>query len=139
MKKKENTGYYTNRHSCFLLQYHIVLVTKFRHPVLAGPVKDAVYERIRYVADSRGFNILEINGEPDHVHILIESDAVTPPSELANVIKTQTARRARKLYSETLLKQYYWKSYFWSDSYFISSVSENSLTVVKQYIKNQGR
>lgn len=139
MKKNDNTGYYTNRHSCFLLQYHIVLVTKFRHPILTGPVKDAVYERIRYVADSRGFNILELNGEPDHVHILIEADAVTPPSELANVIKTQTARRARKLYSETLLKQYYWKPYFWSDSYFISSVSENSLTVVKQYIKNQGR
>lgn len=42
MKKKENTDYYVHRHSCFLLQYHIVLVTKYRHPVLTGDVKDTV-------------------------------------------------------------------------------------------------
>ena len=46
MRKKDNTDYYINRHSCFLLQYHIVFVTKYRHPVLTGKVKDVVYERI---------------------------------------------------------------------------------------------
>lgn len=102
MRKKDNTDYYINRHSCFLLQYHIVFVTKYRHPVLTGKVKDVVYERIHYVADQRGFHILEINGE-------------------------------------TILKKYYWKPYFWSDSYFISSVSENSLHTIKQYIRNQGK
>ena len=138
MRKKENTDYYVHRHSCFLLQYHIVLVTKYRHQVLTGDVKDTVQERIHYIAEQRGFRLLEINGEPDHIHILMEVDAITSPAELANVLKTQTARRARKLYSETLLKKYYWKPYFWSDSYFITTVSENSLKVVKQYIQNQG-
>ena len=79
-----------------------MFVTKYRHPVLTGKVKDVVYERIHYVADQRGFHILEINGE-------------------------------------TILKKYYWKPYFWSDSYFISSVSENSLHTIKQYIRNQGK
>lgn len=138
MKKKIGYEYYTNRHSCFLLQYHIVLVTKYRHPVLNGDVKTAVYERINYVAENRGFTILELNGEPDHVHLLIEADPQTPPAELVNVIKTQTSRRARKLYGDTLLKKYYWKPYFWSDNYFIATVSENTLDVVKNYIKNQG-
>ncbi|WP_334297845.1 transposase, partial [Blautia stercoris] len=45
----------------------MVLVTKYRHPVLTGDVKTAVYERINYVAESRGFNILELNGELDHI------------------------------------------------------------------------
>lgn len=113
-------------------------MTKYLHPVLAGGVKEAVYERIRYVAESRGFNILELNGEPDHVHLLIEADPQTSPGELVNVIKTQTSRRARKLYGDTELKPYYWKPYFWSDSYFIATVSENTLEVVKKYIKDQG-
>ena len=39
-KKKLGQTYYTNRHSCFLLQYHIVLVTKYRCPVLTGAVKE---------------------------------------------------------------------------------------------------
>ena len=138
MKKKNGCNYYANRHSCFLLQYHIVLVTKYRHPVLTGNVKTAVYERINYVAENRGFNILELNSEPDHVHLLIEADPQTPPAELVNVIKTQTSRKARKLYGDTLLKKYDWKPYFWSDSYFIATVSENTLDVVKNYIKNQG-
>lgn len=92
MKKKTGADYYTNRHGCFLLQYHIVLVTKYRHPVLSGGVKEAVYETIRYVAESRGFNILELNGEPDHVHLLIEADPQTSPGELEvikNYIKVQ--------------------------------------------------
>ena len=138
MKKKTGYEYYINRHSCFLLQYHIVLVTKYRHPVLTGDVKTAVYERINYVAESRGFNILELNGKLDHIHLLIEANPQTSPSELVNVIKTQTSRKARKLYGDTLLKKYYWKPYFWSDSYFIATVSENTLDVVKNYIKNQG-
>lgn len=133
MKKKTGSDYYTNRHSCFLLQYHIVLVTKYRHPVLAGGAKEAVYERIRYVAESRGFNILELNGEADHVHLLIEADPQTSPGKLVNVIKTQTSRRARKLYGDTELRPY-----FWSDSYFIATVSENTLEGVKKYIKDQG-
>lgn len=135
MRKKDNTDYYINRHSCFLLQYHIVFVTKYRHPVLTDKVKDVVYERIHYVADQRGFHILEINGESDHVHILMEADTTTSPAELANVLKTQTARKARKLYGETILKKYYWKPYFWSDSYFISSVSENSLPLLQYRIQ----
>lgn len=138
MKKKTGADYYTNRHSCFLLQYHIVLVTKYRHPVLTGGVKETVYERIRYIAESRGFNILELNGEADHVHLLIETDPQTSPGELVNVIKTQTSRKVRKLYGDTELKPYYWKPYFWSDSYFIATVSENTLEVVKSYIKDQG-
>lgn len=86
-------------------------------------------------ADSVSWRLM---AEPDHIHILMEVDAITSPAELANILKTQTARRARKLYGETLLKKYYWKPYFWSDSYFITTVSENSLKVVKQYIQNQG-
>lgn len=138
MKKKTGSGYYTNRHSCFLLQYHIVFVTKYRYPILTGDVKDTVYDRIHYVAESRGFHILEINGEPDHVHILMEADPQTSPRELVNVLKTQTSRRARKLYGDTVLKKYYWEPLFWSDSYFIATVSKNTLDIVKKYIKNQG-
>ena len=46
-EKKKGQAYYTNRHSCFLLQYHMVLVTKYRHPVLTDGVKEIVYGTIR--------------------------------------------------------------------------------------------
>jgi len=137
-EKKQGNSYYTSRHSCFLLQYHLVLVTKYRHPVIDGVVKAAVYSSIRSVFTKRALNILELNGEPDHVHILFEADPFTCPGELVNVVKTQSSRFVRMAYGDTLLKRWYWKPYFWSDSYFIASVSENSLSMVQEYIKNQG-
>ena len=136
MKKIKGQPYYTNRHSCFLLQYHIVLVTKYRHPILEGKIKESVYTTIQNICDEKGYNILEINGEPDHVHILLETGTDMKPQEFVNIIKTKTARFTRRDYGE-LLKKWYWKPLFWSDSYFISTVGVNTLDVVKQYIQNQ--
>ncbi|MBO5521356.1 MAG: IS200/IS605 family transposase [Eubacterium sp.] len=135
--RKKGQTYYTNRHSCFLLQYHMVLVTKYRHPVLTGPVKELVYKTIRDIFAEKNLNILEMNGEADHVHVPFEADPYTTPGELVNIIKTKTSRFARKEYGDTLLKPFYWKPYFWSDSYFVASVSENSLSTVREYIQNQ--
>lgn len=136
-QKKNGNSYYTNRHSCFLLQYHMVFVTEYRHPVIEGVVKTCLYSKIRGICKERGLNILEPSGEADHVHILFEADPQTAPGELACVLKTQTSRFVRKAYGSTLLKKYYWKPYFWSDSYFVTTVSENSLSAVREYIKNQ--
>lgn len=137
-KRKAGQSYYTNRHSCFLLQYHMVLVTKYRHPVLTGAIRDVVYEKVQSIFKDRSLEILEFNGEADHIHILFEAGPLTAPGELVNVVKTQTSRTARKLYGDTLLKKWYWKPYFWSDSYFITTVSENSLQNVQAYIQSQG-
>ena len=136
-KKKRGQDHYTNRHSCFLLQYHLVLVTKYRKPVLKGEVKELVYQIIRDIFKEKGLVILELNGESDHIHILYEADPFTAPGTLANVVKTKTSRFARKKYGDTVLKDYYWKPLFWSDSYFVATVSENSLDNVRTYIKNQ--
>ena len=135
--RKEGREYYTNRHSCFLLQYHLVLVTKYRHPVIEGAVKECLYSKIRQIFQMRELRILELNGESDHVHILFEAGPDTAPGELVNVLKTQTSRWVRKWYGETALKKWYWKPYFWSSSYFVTTVGKNSLAVVQEYIKNQ--
>ena len=124
-------------HSCFLLQYHMVLVTKYRHPVLTGGVKEIVYGTIRDIFREKGLVIMEMNGEADHVHVLFEADPFTAPGSLINIIKTKTSRFARKEYGETVLRKYYLKPYFWSDSYFVTTVSENSLTMVRDYIRDQ--
>ena len=132
-KAKNDQAYYTNRHSCFLLQYHMVLVTKYRHPVIEGEIKTTLYQKIESIFAERNLNILEMNGESDHVHILFEADPFTAPGELANVVKTQSSRYIRKLYGETALKKWYWKPYFWSDSYFVATVGDNSISSVRRY------
>ena len=138
MKKQKGTSYYANRHSCFLLQYHLVVVTKFRHPVLEDKLKSRLLELTDFLfSDKWGCNILEVNTDKDHIHVLFEAPPQIQLSALVNNYKTVTSRYLRKEFSE-FLASYYWKPYFWSDSYFIGTVSETSASVVSQYIQSQG-
>ena len=135
-KKVKDKPYYTNNHSCFLLTVHMVLVTKYRRPVLQGKVKDYVYALIRETMESENIIIREMNGEADHIHILFDYAPDIRLSELINRIKSRTARLVRRDYPVEV-GEYYWKPLFWTNSYFLGSVGSNTTEIVKEYIQNQ--
>ena len=135
-KKVKGKPYYTNNHSCFLLTAHLVLVTKYRKPVLQGKVKDHVYALIRETMESENIIIREMNGEVDHIHILFDYAPDIRLSELINKIKSRTARLVRRDYPVEV-GEYYWKPLFWTNSYFLGSVGSNTTEIVKEYIQNQ--
>ena len=62
-KKVKDKPYYTNNHSCFLLTAHLVLVTKYRKPVLQGKVRDYVYTLTKETMESENIIIREMNGK----------------------------------------------------------------------------
>ena len=128
-----------NRHSIYDLEYHLVVVTKYRHPVLTEEVKKRLVEISYKIIESHwSCKILEINTSADHIHILLEASPQTQLSKLVNNYKTVTSRLLRKEFSE-FLSTYYWKPYFWSLSYFISTVSDRTHEAVTHYIKNQDK
>ena len=61
----------------------------------------------------------------------------TSPGELVNVLKSKTSRYTRKEYGETLLKKYYSKPVFWSQSYFVMTAGNNAIERVQAYIRDQ--
>ena len=137
MSKYDN--YHKNRHAVYLLQYHLVVVTKYRHPVIDGDVKDRLISLSHEIIEGHWKGeILEINTDHDHIHILFEISPQTQLSKLINNYKTVTSRLIRKEFSEEL-RPYYEKPYFWSDTYFISSVSDTSRKTIEQYIQAQGK
>ena len=137
-KKDENINYYyTNRRAVYLLQYHLVVVTKYRHKVINNDLKDRLIEISYSIIESDWKSkIISINTDEDHIHILFETSPQTQLSKLINNYKTVTSRLIRKEFSKQL-EQYYWKPYFWSDTYFISSVSDTSEAMIKRYIEKQ--
>ena len=135
-KKVKDKPYYTNNHSCFLLTVNMVLVTKYRRPVLQGKVKDYVYAMIRETMESENIIIREMNGEADHIHILFDYAPDIRLSELINRIKSRTARLVRRDYPVEV-GEYYDKVEFWTNSYFLGSVGSNTTEIVKEYIQNQ--
>ena len=80
--------------------------------------------------------LIEFNGETDHVHLLISTNPKAQISKLVNNLKTVTSRLIRKEFKDSI-NQYYWKPVFWSRTYCILSVGEAPVSVLKQYLKNQ--
>ena len=135
----ESEEYNKNRHAVYKLRYHLVVVTKYRHPVIEELLKDRLIDISYDIIENRWKSeIIEINTDKDHIHILFETSPQTQLSKLINNYKTVTSRLIRKEFEEQL-RPYYWKPYFWSDTYFISSVSETSEAMIKRYIQSQGK
>lgn len=136
MRRKTPNGYYKNKHSCYLLQYHLVLITKYRHPVITGGVETFLKDYITRYFKDRDVKLQELETMPDHVHILFDAPPQINLAEFVNALKSASSRMVRKEYG-TQLQSYYWKPYFWSLSYFIGCVSERTEDAVRHYIRNQ--
>ena len=128
--------YKKSRHSCFDLSYHLVLVTKYRHPVIKDKLEEDLKLYISGYFENNKVDIVEYNSHLDHVHILFEGRPNMNLSHFINGLKTNSSKYIREKHS-MLIKKYYSKPYFWSNSYFIGGVSEKSTKTVKEYIKNQ--
>ena len=81
--------------------------------------------------------LIEMNGEEDHVHLLLGLNPKCAPSIVANNFKTVTSRLLRKEFPA--LRAKYRQPVLWSRSYFVASVGRAPLSVIKQYIKEQAR
>ena len=113
-----------NLHAVFHLEYHLVITTKYRQPVLTEEIKTSLLRHTyRLFETNFDCKVLEINTDKDHIHILFSAKPQVQLSKL------------RKEFAE-FLAPYYWKPYFWSRSYFISIASERSQNAVTAYIKN---
>ena len=113
----------------------MVLITKYRHTVLTDDIDNYLKQYTQQYFQDHNLNILEINTNKDHIHIV----EALPQINLANFVNTYKTASSRKLQNtfKQELSFYYWKPYFWSESYFICSVSETNTNVVQNYIQNQ--
>ena len=120
----------------YSIQYHIVWCVKYRHKVLTTSIEKRLYEILNKIAIDNSFTILEINGEQDHVHLLIEC---TPQHYIPDIIKALKGISARLLMKEyeSIFKKKLWGGHLWNPSYFIATVSENTEEQIRNYIKSQ--
>ena len=128
-----------NRHSVYKLCYHLVVVTKYRHPV----INKGINERLKQIAisifeEAWKVKIIRMETECDHIHILFESSPQVQLSKLVNNFKTVSARLIRKEFKDQVDK-YYYKPLFWSNSYCIISSGGAPIEIIKKYIENQDK
>jgi len=124
-------------HSVYQLNYHLVLVTKYRRKCINKAILSRLEEIVTDLCKKWDSKLLEFNGEPDHIHLLLELNPKIAPSIFVNNLKTVTSRLIRRDFMKDL-KKYYWKdAVFWSRSYCILTCGGAPLSIIKKYIEQQ--
>ncbi len=80
--------------------------------------------------------LVEFNGEADHVHLLVNFPPKVSVSRLVNSLKGVASRRLKQMHPE-LIKSAYMKNALWSPSYYAGSVGGAPIAVIRQYIEQQ--
>ncbi|MDR3490718.1 MAG: IS200/IS605 family transposase [Gammaproteobacteria bacterium] len=125
----------TGRHCVFNMHVHLVFVTKYHKKVFNAAAINILNIIFSEVCADFGAILIEMDGENDHVHLLIEYPPKLAVSSLVNSLKGVSSRLLRK-HLPALAKNY-WKGTLWSPSYFAASCGGAPISIVKQYIQQQ--
>lgn len=120
----------------YSIQYHIVWCVKYRHNVLTNEIENRLKEILNKIAEGNGFTIILMNGDLDHIHLLIECTPQHYIPDIMKALKGVSARLLMKEY-ETTLKKKLRGGHLWNPSYFIATVSENTEEQIRDYIQSQ--
>jgi len=122
-------------HTIWHCQYHIVWAPKYRYKILTGRVGDEVSNCIRAFAEQMKSEVVELNVQPDHVHLLAMVPPKTSISDYVGAMKGRTAIRVFNKFRE-LKDKPYWGNHFWSKGYCVDTVGLNE-DMIRKYVKYQ--
>ncbi|HJO63361.1 MAG TPA: IS200/IS605 family transposase [Desulfobacterales bacterium] len=122
-------------HTIWHCQYHIVWVPKYRHRILDGAIQAATESGIQAISGYAGCEVVELNVQPDHVHLV----AMVPPklaiSDLMGRVKGQTAIKLFKQFRH-LRQKPYWGNHLWAKGYCVDTLGLDA-EMIQKYVRHQ--
>ena len=127
--------YKRQSHVVYKCDYHIVWVPKYRLRILTGEVGKLVDQDVRKLSEWLGCEVMELNVQADHVHVVVSIPPKVSVSTYMGTIKGKIAIKMFKSYPK-LKKKPYWGNHFWARGYFVNTVGVNE-EMIKKYVKYQ--
>ena len=129
--------YIHKSHNVSVLIYHFVCPAKYRRVVLSEEVDKTLKEVCMEISKRYEISFLEIGTDKNHVHFLIQSVPAYSTKKIIQTIKSITAKKVFEKHPE--VKKQLWGGEFWSDGYFVNTVSKfGSEDTIRKYVKQQG-
>ena len=126
-----------NNHSVFSLNYHLVLVIKYRRKVLNVEISNRLKKIFEYISPKYNIALEEWEHDKDHLHVLFKAHPNSELSKFINAYKSASSRLIKKEFPS--IKQKLWKEYFWSRNYCLLTTGGATIDVIRKYIENQGK
>lgn len=125
--------YKTDHSIVYRCQYHVIWCPKFRRKIHVPPIDARRKALILEKQSVYGYEVLEMEVMPDHVHLLLDVDPRIGIHNVVGQIKGWTARAMGKEFPFVKRKL----PGLWTRSKFIATVGTVSLEAAKQSIANQ--
>jgi putative transposase len=121
-------------HCVYYVRYHLVIANKYRRKILnvgfGEYLKNIVIGIGKQIPE---LEIIEVNTDSDHAHILLSIPPKMAISEIVKVLKAKTGMRMRQKFP--FLDKVYWGTGgIWSRGYFVSTVGISESTI-RKYIE----
>ena len=123
------------RHCVFAMHVHLVFVTKYRRCRLDGEAIERLRPIFSKVCTDFAAVLVQLDGERNHVHLLVNYPPKVSVSSLVNSLKGVSSYVLRRQLPG--IAKCYWKNVLWSPSYFAASCGGAPLDVIKRYIAQQ--
>ncbi len=122
-------------HTLWHHQYHIVWVPKYRFRILTGQIALEVGRCIRAFTEQQKCEVVELNVQLDHVHLIV---MVPPKIAVSSYVGTVKGRTAIRVFNKfkALKKKPYWGNHFWARGYCSDTVGLDA-EKIRLYVLHQ--
>ena len=121
-------------HTKWLCKYHIVFTPKYRRKVIYNKYREDLREILKMLCDWKGVEILEGHLMPDHIHMLV---SIPPKISVSSFMWYLKGKSSLLMFDgHANLKYKYGNRRFWTEGYYVSTVSLNEATI-RKYIREQ--
>lgn len=117
-------------HSYYHIWLHVILVTKYRQPLITQGLEKRLFERIKMLFEEEGCKVKAINGVEDHLHVLI---AANPKKAISDIVKRVKGNTSFWINQNELTE----KRFSWKTGYSVFSVSDFHVPTIVKYIERQ--
>jgi putative transposase len=123
------------KHCVFALHIHLVFVTKYRRCIFDGEALEVWRHIFSKVCTDFEAQLVQMDGESDHVHLLVNYPPKVSVSSLVNSLKGVSSYVLRRQLPR--IARCHWKNVLWSPSYFAASCGGAPLDIIQRYIEQQ--
>ena len=118
------------------MHVHLVFLTKYRREVFTKAILEDMRAIFVSVCTDFEAELVEFDGEDDHVHLLVNYPPKVAVSKLVNSLKGVSSYLIRKKKHPSIFKKL-WGGALWSPSYFAGSCGGAPIAIIRQYIEQQ--
>jgi putative transposase len=122
-------------HTLYECKYHLIFCPKYRYRILKDAIAEWVKkEIIKLLSQKEGMEVIEMNVQADHVHLVMWIPPKYSVSEVMGYLKGKIAIKVLQRFE--WLRKKMWGQHFWSRGYCVSTIGIDEERI-RQYVRWQ--